>query len=48
MSNKQKNVKRDIAQHSKAIRKKYLLLQKGEIRDKQEIEKNAKSGYRTH
>ena len=39
MSNKQKNVKRDIAQHSKAIRKKYLLLQKGEIRDKQEIEK---------
>lgn len=39
MSNKQKNVKRDIAQHSKAIRKKYLLLQKGEIRDKQEMEK---------
>lgn len=39
MSNKQKTMKRDIAQHSKAIRQKYLLLQKGEIRDKQEIEK---------
>ena len=39
LSNKQKELKRNIALHSKAIRKKYLALQKGQIETHKEMEK---------